>query len=389
MNSQSPPGHVIHTVARLAERDGGPTRTVASSCAALARRGVKVDLVTGGVDRSVARRLPQAVEVHEVPSGSLGGRAHPRRGALRSLLARRASEVEAVVVHDHGIWLPSNHAVAVETRKRGVPRVVSPRGMLSEWSLRHHGWKKSIAWALFQRHDLNTANVVHATSEAEALEIRAVDVRRPIAVIPNGVDIPGSQREGRRENGRPMALFLSRIHPKKGLEDLVDAWAMVSTEDWRLTIAGPGDSAYRADLEARARQHGIEAEFVGAVTDDDKWGLYRSADLFVLPTHSENFGVVVAEALACEVPVITTRQAPWSLLEEERCGWWIEDDVDALVEALGRALSIDETERREMGVRGRRVIEERFSWDSAAKSMVEVYRWMSEGGARPECLRLA
>ena len=158
---------------------------------------------------------------------------------------------------------------------------------------------------------------------------------------------------------------------------LLDVWAEVRPPGWELVIAGPDEGGHRADLEAQVMRLGLQRDvlFCGAVADADKWALYRSADLFVLPTHSENFGVVVAEALAVGVPVITTTGAPWSMLTESGCGWWVPPKPRPLIEAVRSATSISDSERAAMGRRGRANVAETYGWESVVEQMRAVYEW--------------
>jgi glycosyltransferase involved in cell wall biosynthesis len=229
-------------------------------------------------------------------------------------------------------------------------------------------------------------------------------------VIPNGVTLPTevqkSEAGSRKSAGRTI-LFLSRIHPKKGLLDLVEAWTAViqnsefgiqNSDMWRVVVAGGDENGHLAEVKAeiaklgaRSREQGAKRfeesfQFIGEVADEAKWDLYRNADLFVLPTHSENFGIVIAEALACGMPVITTRGTPWEDLITHRCGWWVEIGAKPLAEALNEAMRLSDEERRAMGLRGRRLVEENYTWPAAAKKMMAVYRWMLESGLRPECV---
>lgn len=380
---------VVHTVADLDPRRGGPSRTVTGLCRALAERGASVEIVTGAAP--TAGETGAGVTVDRVASFPFGRHRLPRPGPLaKALRGHLRGPAGTAVLHDHGIWLPSNHVAARVSRSLGVPRVVSPRGMLSDWALRHRGARKRAAWALFQRRDLESAAVLHATSEMEADEIRAAGLRVPVAVVPNGVELPAKLRAGSgpRETGR--ALFLSRLHPKKGLEDLIDAWGRVRPPGWELVVAGPDENGYAVEMRRRTRDLGLgeTVTFEGPVTDTAKWDLYRGADLFVLPTRSENFGIVVAEALASGLPVITTRAAPWGSLEEERCGWWVEPGVEALAVALREAVALSAEERRAMGRRGRALVRGRFSWEAAAAAMLEVYRWvLGSAPEPPPCVR--
>jgi len=182
---------------------------------------------------------------------------------------------------------------------------------------------------------------------------------------------------------------LSRIHPKKGLINLIDAWARVRPEGWRLVIAGPDEGGYQAEVAERIRTSGVgeQVSFVGAVEGEAKAALYRNADLFVLPTFSENFGVVVAEALAYGLPVLTTRGAPWADLETHNCGWWIDTGVEPLAQALREAMALSDEQRHAMGARGRDYVL-RYDWGGIAAQTAAVYRWVLGQGDKPDCVQI-
>lgn len=375
---------VVHTIARLASEEGGPARSVAALCRALAAEGAKVEIVTGEAE------LDPGVPARASGVARRWGRLQPRRRSFARLLGARLAATDAALVHDHGLWLASNRAAARAAARRSAQRIVSPRGMLSEWSLAHRGGRKRVAWRIYQERDLASAGALHATSDMEADEIRAAGIRVPVVVVPNGVDLPplAAPAAGPPERTRRF-LFLSRIHPKKGLETLVEAWGVARPAGWELVIAGPDERGHRAEIERRARalDAGAAIRFTGAVADAEKWDLYRTADVFVLPTSSENFGAVVAEALASEVPVITTRSAPWSSLVESGCGWWTEAGAGPLAEAIREAAALPDDRRRAMGKHGRRLVAERFAWPAIARRMLEVYRWLAGEGDEPDSVR--
>jgi len=217
-------------------------------------------------------------------------------------------------------------------------------------------------------------------------------LRQPIAIIPNGVQL---QTVRRRDVERAavtskrtrVVLFLSRVHGKKGLLNLIDAWAQIRPEGWRLQIAGPDEGGHLAEVMARAKQAGVDGdvEYLGVVDGDAKSKIYFNADIFVLPTFSENFGVVIAEALAHGLPVITTHGAPWQDLEIYQCGWWIDIGVEPLVSALNSAMALNDTERQAMGERGR-IYVQRYDWSGIAKQTRELYRWLQGQEPRPSCV---
>ncbi|GAB5536477.1 MAG: glycosyltransferase [Rubricoccaceae bacterium] len=379
------PFHIVHTINGLRADHGGPSRSVGALATATRELGVSVEIVAGREPQDDILR-PPAVPVHLADRP--GGRdlLRPRSSSFGRTLADALRGGQAIV-HDHGLWLPSNHISTTVASRQRVRRVVSARGMISDWALAQAARKKRVAWHLYQRRDLASAALIHATSEAEVAEAQRLGVNVPIARIPNGVEIPEPEvLPAWSTPPRRRALFLSRIHPKKGLMSLVDAWAYVKPEGWELAIAGPDEDGHQADVEQAAAQAGIgdQVVFIGPVADADKWTTYRSADLFVLPTHSENFGIVVAEALAAGVPVLTTRGAPWGELTTHQCGWWTEIGTDAIATALAEATELSTSSLRKMGERGRQLVEARYAWTRAAEQMIEAYAWVFGGGSRPD-----
>lgn len=363
----------VHVVGGLDPVTGGPARTVPRLCQALAGRGADVRLVTRAVGGLPA---VEGVSLAGVPARRLGWRHVIHAPGFARVLAAQCAGTGPVVLHDHGLWLNTNHAAARVARRLGIPRVVSPRGMLDPWPLAHQRWKKRLAWWLYQRRDLRDAELVVATSPMEAGYIRRLLPGRPVAVVPNAVDLPPERPRPVREDDIRTALFLSRLHPKKGLVALLAAWARVRPAGWRLVIAGPDEDGYARTVARRIQALGLGRDVIlrGPVAGVEKDALFRAADLFVLPSHAENFGMVVAEALAYGLPVITTRRTPWEDLPAHGCGWWVEDSPDALARALSEACAAADDGRREMGARGRRLVAERYHWDRVARRTLAVYR---------------
>ena len=249
--------------------------------------------------------------------------------------------------------------------------------------------RKPVALALFQRACLNDAACIHATSALEAQSVRQAGFTNPIAVIPNGVQVPAdlpTRSAGHHDTKR--ALFLSRIHPKKGLLNLIRAWHEVSPIGWELVIAGPDEGNHLREVKAAIQECALQnsVSFRGEVVGDAKTQLYLESDLFVLPSFSENFGLVVGEALACGVPVITTRATPWETLETHQCGWWIDVGLAPLVQALREATSLQSEQLQEMGLRGREFVKTNYSWKQVAEQMLDVYEWVLGRRSPPECV---
>jgi glycosyltransferase involved in cell wall biosynthesis len=381
----------LFTIAGLHPSSGGPARSVPDLCAALGRAGVGVEIVTHDYGAAFGHpHVPAEKNVRTtfIDCSSPLYRRLQWSPEYKNILRTRCTASSPQVIHDTGIWLSTNRAAAVVAGELNIPRVVSPRGMLTGWALRHKGLKKRLAWAWYQRADLAGVRLFHATSRAEMESIRAAGLTQPVAVIPNGVEIPPERSaEGAvRKNSRRTLLFVGRIHPVKGLLNLVAAWKNLKPSGWRVVLAGRDEMGHTAELQTAVRQAGLaqDFEFVAATEGESRWELYRDADLFVLPSHTENFGIVVAEALACSVPVVATRGTPWAGLGEQRCGWWVDIGAEPLAVALREAMALEDEARREMGRRGREWMARDFSWEGVAIRMRAVYEWILVGGTKPE-----
>ena len=235
---------------------------------------------------------------------------------------------------------------------------------------------------------LETAHCLHVTAESELADIRAIGIRKPVAVIPNGIDIPVIRPEF-KEVETPRVLFLSRLHPKKGLDSLLRAWPEVTARftEAELVVAGPDESGFGAKMQTFANELNLKnVKFIGPITGKEKYKLYAQCTVYVLPTHSENFGLTVGEALAAGTPVVTTTGAPWSGLIHHRCGWWIDLTESNLASAMIEALSLPHSERSSMGRRGREWMDADFSWTGISRAMNDVYCWLEGNSDRPDCV---
>lgn len=379
----------LHAIADLRPQSGGTSRVVVDLADALGKHAsIEPVLVTQALagEPSIPSLNPRVRRV----VGETGSLHSLRLGLpFRKALRKAVVPNHKSLIHNHGLWLPLNHWASSFARDHKLTMLIQPHGMLEPWALKHKGWKKQIAMAIFQRGDLDAAAAFIATSVEEYENIRRVGFQQPIAVVPNGVDIDVAPVMNLKSSGsnKRTVLFMSRIHPKKGLENLIHAWARIAPTDWRLRIAGPDERGYLQRAMGLVKELGMEnsVEYVGSIDAAQKSVTFRDADLFVLPTFSENFGVVVAEALAHGVPVITTRGAPWADLETHRCGWWIEIGVAPLERALRVAMSLSAEERAAMGVRGRKYVR-RYDWDNIALQTIDVYRWLLRQGPKPGCV---
>jgi glycosyltransferase involved in cell wall biosynthesis len=357
---------------------------------ALADLGLDEILLTlKGEEEQSAFLDTQRVDLVNIPRGPWG----PFRSwtpAFRKTMVQLCRDRGIQLVHNHGVWLPSNHTAAQVAVELRLPLIHSPRGMLTRQQIAYRPLKKKLAWWSYQRKDMEAARVVHVTAPNEGEDLRTLGFRGALAVIPNGVNIPVWIEKKIPSKEPRTALFFSRIHPKKNLSALVEAWSLVRPRGWRMRIVGPDVDGHRAQIEELVLKRNLEDvfSFEGPVYGESRWDLYRAADLFILPTLSENFGIAVPEALACGIPVITTEGAPWSGLKENNCGWWIPIGAEPLAEALKEATESTDSKRKAMGRRGRAWVEKNFTWESAALKMKSLYEWVLGGGNTPSFIQM-
>jgi glycosyltransferase involved in cell wall biosynthesis len=368
---------LIHVVPAITREASGPSYSVVRLCETLIALGQDVTLAA--LDWEPMPAKPSFLKTF--PLG-FGPRRLGRSPAMKRWITKQVKTEKVEVLHNHGMWQMNAVYPGWVARKGKVILMVSPRGAFSEWAMRHGSFLKRVFWPLLQRPALSEAECFHATAEMEYDDIRRLGFRQPVAVVPNGIDIPKLQP---KTNGDFRSLlFLGRIHPNKGLDILLPAWRAVQDrfQEWRLVVAGSdrgyyGESGYLEKLKALVKKLELKRiDFVGEKRGADKIRTYQSAELFVLPSYSENFGLTVAEALAAGTPAIVTRGAPWAGLVERGAGWWIDVGIDSLAACLEKALSLSSTELREMGMRGREWMEAEFSWERIGARMVDTYKWL-------------
>ena len=365
-----------------AVRYGGPIRSVHALSTALVGIGHEVHVFTSSMDGPTDLDVPEGTPVNL--DGVLV--RYFRVPLLRRLAwcpgmrtALRAEASSFDVIHLHSVFLWPTWIAARVAQSSGVPYLVSPRGMLGPDVIRRKSRFVKSAWIrLIERKTLREAAAVHITSELEGEEIRSLGLKLPrLCCVPNGVSSPANyaplQSGPFAQLPRPYALFLSRISWKKGLDRLIKSWKWVP--DLTLVIAGNDEENYLPRLIALAGDEGVldRLRFIGQVSDENKWALYENATMFILPSYSENFGNVVAEAMAVACPVVVTKEVGLASLVLETGAGVVADGEPALLAKAINELRSDEVRRKHYGLAGQRAVKAKLSWGAAAVQLAQVY----------------
>mgnify|MGYP001549274261 CR=1 FL=1 len=364
---------LCEVVPSLEEEKGGPSKSVYALSAALAGLGHDVDLLATG-PAPAAERTEGRLHVRTFR------RNWPQRlcpsGGLRAALEM----TEAGIVHHHSLWLRTLHYAHRRTRTGSAALVVSPRGMMSTWAWRRRGWRKRFARVLVHPGALEAVAGWHATSAEEAAEIRALGFNQPVCVAPNGVDEPGfpeiTSAAAHWNTAcpavarQPVALFYSRFHQKKRVLELIDLWLERAPDNWLLLLVGiPQD--YTPEMLERYVMRASGAGRVRAFTGVGRPAPYAIASLFLLPSHNENFGMVVAEAMAHGVPALVTDTTPWGELNHDNRGWCVPwADFSS---ALRSATAEGPARLRARGQHARAWVLRQFSWEHSARQLAGFY----------------
>lgn len=380
----NPPLRVLHSVNSLAAAHGGPSRAIVALAEAQARAGAIVQIASRSEAGPIIAPDPALVQSLALPGSTLASGQ-----ALARAIRAHAAMPGSAILHDNGLWLPINYFAASAARRHGLAYVISPHGALSPWALAWHGVRKRIVLALYQKRLLRAASGLIASAEPERAHIRSMAPRTPIAIIPNGVDVPDTLPPRPPEKVRTL-LFLSRLHPVKNLPALISAWAQVlatpGLADWHLRIIGPDEAGHAKTLAPLIDALGPTPRITleGPADDAAKAAAFAQAQAFILPSLSENFGIAVAEALAHGLPAITTSGMPWADLPAAGAGWHCPPGAASLADVLRAALALPPEALTAMGARGRALVIARYSWPQIAARSLAFYEWLLHGGPRPD-----
>ena len=367
---------ILHTIPGLKLNAGGPSSCTYHLLKALNEQGVQADLLTLDAVRG-DDMIGKEDFIKGVPFDAYSSLLYSRN--LRRYLMQH---VAYEIYHANSIWTLPSHDTRVAAHKQGKPFVLTPHGMLYPQALQVSSWKKKLVLPLFQKKDLEKADCLHATCDAELIHMREFGLKNPIAVIPNCLYMQVVPEVRQEENAVRRFAFVGRIHRIKNIDVLIRAWLQLGdkTKEAELLIIGDGDKAYRQELEQLAHT-GLcrNIKFTGFLSDTALWEVIHSLDFLVLPSKSENFGMVVPEALIRGIPVIASKGTPWTELQTNGCGWWIDSSIPALARTMELALDLDEMSRRKMGEQGRQLVLDNYLMDKVALKMKQLYEGLLTG----------
>ena len=291
-------------------------------------------------------------------------------------------DIKPDILHVNSCWEPLCSYTVFWAKSKNYPVVITPHGMLEPWVLAKNYWKKKLPALLFyQKYSLKMADVLVATAETEKNNLLKLGYNKDIKIVPNGVitDNTNTKKSWKRTQ---TILYVGLLRPNKGANILLEAVGLLKNQlkGYKIFIAGPDTEGYLKTLKELSIKLNIEniVYFLGGVFGKEKWELYKQADIFILPTLNENFGIVIAEALLSGTPVITCKGAPWQGIVEHRCGWWVNRTVKDIANAINESLSLSEQELEAMGKRGRNYVIKRFSSNIVAENMKQLYQQIVE-----------
>jgi glycosyltransferase involved in cell wall biosynthesis len=388
---------IINLIENLDDRYGGPAKSVPYMCKYLNDIDVNTEILS--------------VKYHEDEQNSIVSQYKLKWKSftynfikkiryslsLKQYLNESLIKNKDIVLHTHNLWNYIPFIANKMGNKHNIGVVYAIRGSLYPWSLSQGKIQKTLAWKLFQKQALQSASCIHVTEINELNAVRDLGITSPVAIVPNGIEFDEFKTLQNKESSKKSlglaidkkyTLFMSRLHPKKGVEFLVKAWIKIAKQnkEWDLLIVGPEyDKRYVDNLKKEISLNNLEqrVKFIGMLTDQKRIDAFGASDLFVLPSHTENFGIAIAEAMVAKLPVITTHGTPWQEIEEYEAGWWLELNPNNIDNVLAEALACSEDELKQKGLNGFELIQ-KYEWRYQADKMKQVYQWILGKTKKPK-----
>lgn len=370
---------ILQTIAGFGAHGGGTSTCTYDLLTAMHKIGCNVDLLSVQTDDLMGHG---ETWIKAIPNDSITPYGYSRN------MNRFLRHSNYDLYHTNGMWMHCNHITCTVAREKQKPYIITPHGMLYPQALTRSAWKKKlllISGGVDK--DLRLADCIHCTCKEEMNHYRALGYKNPVAVIPNPVPIPSFIKELQNDRSVKRIGFLGRLHPRKNVEALIDAWIELGDKarQAKLVIMGKGDDDYEQHLKNIVRSHSLSnVEFAGFVTGREKFERLASLTALCVPSDFENFGMIVTEALSVGTPVIASLGTPWQELNTEHCGFWVQNDADTLAEAIKSVLELPADEISRMGENGKQLVKEKYQDTHVASMMTKLYNWIISGSNKPE-----
>lgn len=371
--------NILQTIPNLEAKSGGTSTCTYDLIKEMQTIGCNIDLMTLKGKELLGHGEPW---IRALPDDSVSQYGY----SLNISKFLRQSDYD--IYHTNGMWMHCNHETCVAARRKGKPYIITPHGMLYPQALARSSWKKKLLLAIGgAAKDLKNASCIHVSCMTELEHYRALGYNNPVAVIPNPVTIPKFITDIASPKERRRVGYLGRLHPYKRPDALIKAWARLAgeTDGRELVIMGKGTEDYELHLRQLVAELQLKnVSFLGMVTGEEKYKKLASMCALCVPSKTENFGMTVAEALIVKTPVICTNTAPWKELNTYHCGWWVNNDIDTLTQAIRCVLQLSQNDIEKMGENGKRLVETNYAAEKVAQKMMWLYKWLLNGGERPE-----
>ena len=387
---------ILNVIENIDESYGGPAQSVSYLCKHMKLKGITSVVNSINLHDNEFNKILEDNKIEWNSYSYKYSKFFKFSPDLHKGLLKQVKNDSNIILHTNNQWNYPSYCAYKIAKKNNIPLVSSVHGSMSPWALKQYKFIKNAFWLLFQKRIFQFADCIHCTTTLEADFIRNNGIKSPIAIIPNGVelesyDVKVDKAVARGKIGldinKKYIIFLGRIHKSKGIDILIKTWNNISKKypDWNIIFGGPiEDEKYFKEIISFIGENKLNSvKYIGVLKGNECVEAYKASNLFVSPTWSENFGISIAEAMASGLPVITTKNAPWEVLEKEQCGWWIELHEELLQNSLEIALSSSQGVLDKMGNKCRNIIYENYSWSKQTEKMIAVYKWLLGEAEKP------
>lgn len=371
---------VLHTIPSLGVNSGGPPLSTTLTVRGVREHNIDVQILTYDISDKSDKNISEKPYIHFLPPPV--ERIFSYSKEFSNFLKNNSFDL----YHCQGIWQYPSYITSKIALKFNKPYIITPRGMLYPQELNKSRFKKKAALNLYQFEFLQKAASIHATCKEEMVHLKDLGISSPIAVIPNPIETSEYFKKEVTVKKEKKIGYLGRIHPRKRIERLLYSWHELgnSTDNSELIIIGAGDDKYHDFLKIESKRLELEnVRFTGFLSGNEKEKVLDDISFLVVPSDFENFGMIIAEALIRGIPVIASKGTPWQDLEEFNCGWWIENDIESITDAIDDAFKLTDQTWLNMAKRGKSLIKEKYTVDIVGKKMSELYYWILNDKNKP------